>query len=105
MLSFENGHAGMWLQPQTHRRIRLLMESDMTVAIRTTTQPKTYLAVLVVLGFSHLLNDLMQSLIPAAMRSARAMTRADCRRRPMTGKTRASSSCLRQKASSRRDIA
>ncbi|WP_318911129.1 MFS transporter [Shinella zoogloeoides] len=38
----------------------------MTVAIRTATQPRTYLAVLVVLGFSHLLNDLMQSLIPAA---------------------------------------
>ena len=30
------------------------------------TPPKTYLAVLVVLGFTHLLNDLMQSLIPAA---------------------------------------
>ncbi|MBC7480058.1 MAG: MFS transporter [Pseudorhodobacter sp.] len=32
----------------------------------TATRPKTYLAVLVVLGFTHLLNDMMQSLIPAA---------------------------------------
>jgi FSR family fosmidomycin resistance protein-like MFS transporter len=32
----------------------------------TTTRSKTHLAVLVVLGCSHLLNDMMQSLIPAA---------------------------------------
>ena len=32
----------------------------------TSTPPKTYLAVLVILGFTHLLNDLMQSLIPAS---------------------------------------
>lgn len=38
----------------------------MTVAIPAVTRPKTHLAVLVVLGVTHLLNDLMQSLIPAA---------------------------------------
>ncbi len=39
----------------------------MTVAAATTTtSSKTYLAVLAVLGLTHLLNDLMQSLIPAA---------------------------------------
>ena len=38
----------------------------MTVAIPTMTRPKTHLAVLVILGLTHLLNDLMQSLIPAA---------------------------------------
>ncbi|EYR84584.1 nitrate/nitrite transporter [Shinella sp. DD12] len=48
-------------------RIRTVSNADMTVAIRTpTTQPRTHLAVLVVLGLTHLLNDLMQSLIPAA---------------------------------------
>ena len=29
------------------------------------TRPRTYMAVLVVLGLTHLLNDLIQSLIPA----------------------------------------
>jgi FSR family fosmidomycin resistance protein-like MFS transporter len=38
----------------------------MTVAISAVTRPKTHLAVLAVLGVTHLLNDLMQSLIPAA---------------------------------------
>ena len=39
----------------------------MTVAAATTTtSSKTYLTVLAVLGLTHLLNDLMQSLIPAA---------------------------------------
>lgn len=38
----------------------------MTVAIPAVTRPKTHLAVLAVLGVTHLLNDLMQSLIPAA---------------------------------------
>ncbi len=37
------------------------MKSDMTSAIR----PKTHLTILAVLGVSHLLNDLVQSLIPA----------------------------------------
>ena len=32
----------------------------------TATRAKTYLSVLVVLGSTHLLNDLMQSLIPAS---------------------------------------
>ena len=32
----------------------------------STTRSKTYLSVLVVLGSTHLLNDLMQSLIPAS---------------------------------------
>ncbi|MGP3697927.1 MFS transporter [Rhodobacter sp. NSM] len=36
------------------------------MTISTARRPTTYLAVLVVLGLSHLLNDLMQSLIPAA---------------------------------------
>jgi FSR family fosmidomycin resistance protein-like MFS transporter len=40
----------------------LLRENNLT----TTTRPKTYLFVLVVLGSTHLLNDLMQSLIPAS---------------------------------------
>lgn len=38
----------------------------MTDAIRTATPARTYLSVLIVLGLTHLLNDLMQSLIPAA---------------------------------------
>ncbi|PZQ47541.1 MAG: MFS transporter [Rhodovulum sulfidophilum] len=38
----------------------------MTIAIPAATRPRTHLAVLVVLGMTHLLNDLMQSLIPAA---------------------------------------
>ncbi|MDQ0323927.1 FSR family fosmidomycin resistance protein-like MFS transporter [Pararhizobium capsulatum DSM 1112] len=38
----------------------------MTAAVSTVTQPRTYLTVLAVLGLTHLLNDLMQSLIPAA---------------------------------------
>jgi FSR family fosmidomycin resistance protein-like MFS transporter len=40
----------------------LLRENNLT----TTTRSKTYLFVLVVLGSTHLLNDLMQSLIPAS---------------------------------------
>ncbi len=49
------------------RGIRSLTEQDMTVAVpAAATQPRTHLAVLAVLGLSHLLNDLMQSLIPAA---------------------------------------
>lgn len=38
----------------------------MTTAFAATTRPRTHLAVLVALSLSHLLNDLMQSLIPAA---------------------------------------
>lgn len=38
----------------------------MTAATYMPTRSRTYLAVLVVLGMSHLLNDLMQSLIPAS---------------------------------------
>lgn len=38
----------------------------MTVQSTPTTRSETYFAVLVVLGLTHLLNDLMQSLIPAA---------------------------------------
>ncbi|HMO31282.1 MFS transporter [Enterovirga sp.] len=38
----------------------------MTTAVLSASRPRTYLAVLVVLGLTHLLNDLMQSLIPAA---------------------------------------
>lgn len=38
----------------------------MTTTTATATPPRTYVAVLAVLGMSHLLNDLMQSLIPAA---------------------------------------
>lgn len=38
----------------------------MTTATLTPTRPRTYVAVLAVLGMTHLLNDLMQSLIPAA---------------------------------------
>jgi FSR family fosmidomycin resistance protein-like MFS transporter len=38
----------------------------MTAAIPAPARSRTYLAVLVVLGLTHLLNDLMQSLIPAA---------------------------------------
>jgi FSR family fosmidomycin resistance protein-like MFS transporter len=37
----------------------------MTPASTSTVQPKAYLAVLLVLGLTHLLNDLIQSLIPA----------------------------------------
>lgn len=37
-----------------------------TTTATPTTSPRTYVAVLAVLGMSHLLNDLMQSLIPAA---------------------------------------
>ena len=36
------------------------------MTLMTATRPRTHLAVLVVLGLTHLLNDLMQSLIPAA---------------------------------------
>lgn len=38
----------------------------MTTATLAPTRPKTHLAVLMMLGLTHLLNDLMQSLIPAA---------------------------------------
>lgn len=38
----------------------------MTTAVLSASRPRTYLAVLIVLGLTHLLNDLMQSLIPAA---------------------------------------
>lgn len=38
----------------------------MTAAVSPVTRPRTHLAVLVALGLTHLLNDLMQSLIPAA---------------------------------------
>jgi MFS transporter, FSR family, fosmidomycin resistance protein len=38
----------------------------MTQNIKKTTRTGTHLAILVALGFSHMLNDLMQSLIPAA---------------------------------------
>lgn len=38
----------------------------MTVAASATPRSNTYIGVLVVLGLTHLLNDLMQSLIPAA---------------------------------------
>ena len=38
----------------------------MTTATLAPTRPRTHLAVLVMLGLTHLLNDLMQSLIPAA---------------------------------------
>ena len=38
----------------------------MTTTIASDARPKTHLAVLCVLGLTHLLNDLMQSLIPAA---------------------------------------
>lgn len=38
----------------------------MTAAVSAPARSRTYLAVLVVLGLTHLLNDLMQSLIPAA---------------------------------------
>lgn len=38
----------------------------MTLTIPAPTRSRTHLAVLVVLGLTHLLNDLMQSLIPAA---------------------------------------
>lgn len=38
----------------------------MTIASRPVTAPATHLAVLFMLGTSHLLNDMMQSLIPAA---------------------------------------
>ncbi len=41
-------------------------DPQMTAASPTRTKPKTHLAVLVALGMTHLLNDLMQSLIPAA---------------------------------------
>ena len=56
------------MPPHTSRLcVRRVTKAAMTVAIRATpTQPRTHLAVLVVLGLSHLLNDLMQSLIPAA---------------------------------------
>src|SRR5260370_33557540 len=37
----------------------------MTPAPSSAVQPKAYIAVLLVLGSTHLLNDLMQSLIPA----------------------------------------
>ena len=42
------------------------MKADMTASPSATGQPRTHLAVLVILGLAHLLNDLMQSLIPAA---------------------------------------
>ena len=45
---------------------RKITKTAMTAAVPTASRAKTHLAVLVVLGFSHLLNDLMQSLIPAA---------------------------------------
>lgn len=38
----------------------------MTAAVPTIARPRTHIAVLAVLGLTHLLNDLMQSLIPAA---------------------------------------
>lgn len=38
----------------------------MTTAILPAARPRTHIAVLLVLGLTHLLNDLMQSLIPAA---------------------------------------
>ncbi len=38
----------------------------MTLSLTKPTRTGTHLAILVALGFSHLLNDLMQSLIPAA---------------------------------------
>lgn len=38
----------------------------MTTATPTLARPRTHIAVLVVLGMTHLLNDLMQSLIPAS---------------------------------------
>jgi hypothetical protein len=37
----------------------------MNPASTSTVQPKAYIAVLLVLGSTHLLNDLIQSLIPA----------------------------------------
>lgn len=37
----------------------------MNQSISSVTQPKTYMAVLIVLAVTHLLNDMMQSLIPA----------------------------------------
>src|ERR1700745_3964423 len=37
----------------------------MNAAATSTVQPKAYIAVLLVLGSTHLLNDLIQSLIPA----------------------------------------
>lgn len=37
-----------------------------TATLSAATRPRTYTAVLIVLGLSHFLNDLMQSLIPAA---------------------------------------
>ncbi|GGE06481.1 MFS transporter, FSR family, fosmidomycin resistance protein [Gemmobacter megaterium] len=37
-----------------------------TATLSAPTRPRTYTAVLIVLGMSHFLNDLMQSLIPAA---------------------------------------
>lgn len=40
--------------------------ADMTSATTTSTRPQTHMAVLVMLGATHFLNDLMQSLIPAA---------------------------------------
>lgn len=39
---------------------------QMTTAIATSPRPRTHIAVLLVLAMTHLLNDLMQSLIPAA---------------------------------------
>ena len=41
-------------------------EPSKEIHLTTTTRSKTYLLVLVVLGSTHLLNDLMQSLIPAS---------------------------------------
>ena len=38
----------------------------MTIADTAIARPRTHMAVLVILGLTHLLNDLMQSLIPAA---------------------------------------
>src|SRR5690606_28660301 len=44
---------------------RYLKSPDMTTASLSAGRPRTHMAVLVILGLSHLLNDLMQSLIPA----------------------------------------
>lgn len=48
----------------------------MTATLAATSHPRTHMAVLVVLGLMHLLNDLMQSLIPAAYASAFGMNAA-----------------------------
>jgi FSR family fosmidomycin resistance protein-like MFS transporter len=41
------------------------MNQDLNPSLTSLTQPRTYMAVLVVLALTHLLNDLVQSLIPA----------------------------------------